>query len=384
MVAAAVSYVEDGRTSSISISQADLKALFRQAELDLYRSKAFRQALETLEDEPGQSGDVQSLLRQACKEAIRLALRQVFVSSWGMVEQLVKGKLETDLQAEPPVSPQASSQIASSDVKDLALAVVEDNQPTAEPAIASELTLIHQAQNSSAETSPRAMVTPSTEVKGRRAKARQTQQTQRAQQLLKREEVLRQLGRELKQVRELRSLSVAELHQQTRVPMHHIKAIEAGDVVRLPEDIYVRGFIRQIGDALDLNGAAIANLIPLIDTVMNPVPSWYHEQPSGDLHHLHLYVGYTALIAGTMGSLVLMNQQPFDATAISQNLEWLNVFQPSETKSNQEFEVNPMINGTGVDAIAPPDTAAPESSPPMESFNGSSFTSGGDRLSDTP
>jgi hypothetical protein len=155
-------------------------------------------------------------------------------------------------------------------------------------------------------------------------------------------------------------------------------------VVRLPEDIYVRGFIRQIGDALDLNGAAIANLIPLIDTVMNPVPSWYHEQPSGDLHHLHLYVGYTALIAGTMGSLVLMNQQPFDATAISQNLEWLNVFQPSETKSNQEFEVNPMINGTGVDAIAPPDTAAPESSPPMESFNGSSFTSGGDRLSDTP
>ena len=390
MVAAAVSRVEGGRTSDVSIPQSDLKAMFRQAELDLYRSKAFRQALETLQDSPEQIDDVQNLLRQACKEAIRLALRQVFVSSWSMVEQLVKGTSEAEPQAPAPNLSQESAQssdlsIASSSAHQTALAVVPDHptsdEPVFEPALNGELTLIHQAQDQAVDESPTATATePLSNVKGRRAKARQTQQTQRAQQVLKREELLRQLGQELKQVRKLRSLSVADLHQQTRVPMHHIKAIEAGDVARLPEDIYVRGFIRQIGDALNLNGSAIANLIPTVDSVTNPVPSWYHEPSDGNLHHLHLYVGYTALVAGTMGSLVMMNQQPFDPTAISQNLEWLNVFQPSESQSSQEFEVTPMLNGTGVDAIAPPDTAAPESS----SFNRQPFTPSSDRPSEMP
>jgi cytoskeleton protein RodZ len=370
MVAAAVSQIEDKQTSGgsrgSSISQADLKALFRQAELDLYRSKVFRHTLETLQEAPEQVDDVQGLLRQACKEAIRLALRQVFVSSWGMVEQLVHGRPTTETLIPQSIEPSDSN----------AQAIAPLPETDAEPSPMSELTLIHQAQDTPTVQKP---VARPANVRGRRSKVRQTQQAQQAQQLLKREEVLRQLGQELKQVRELRSLSVAELHQQTHVPIHHIKAMEAGEVERLPEDIYVRGFVRQIGDALNLNGIAIANLIPTIDAATNPVPSWYHEQPGGDFYHLHLYAGYTALIAGTMGSLVLMNQQPFDPTAISQNLEWLNVFQPSENESSERFEVVPMMNGTGIDAIAPPDTSAPESSSSTDSFDQRSFVNRGDR-----
>lgn len=362
MVAAAVSRVQENHLDVV-VPQTELKALFRQAEQELYRSKAFRQALKALQRETEELSEIQGSLQQACKEAIRLTLRQVFVASKDLLEQVVKGQSVAEspsLAIAPVVSlPDPGSQAepeAGDDEEDSML----DPFP-----------LLKQAAETTHLSTPikpiKALATPASS----RLRAKNAQQVQQVQ--LERKEkhnqILTQLGQELKQMRERRSLSVAELHQRTLVPMHHIHAIESGQVERLPEDIYVRGFVRQIGDALDLDGAAIARLLPSSADLVNPVPSWYHEEEQSALHPMHLYVGYTALIAGTMGSLVWMNQQPFDPMAFQQDFEWLNVFQVSDRHSADAFEVTPIPNMTGVDAIAPPDRSAPESS----SFNTPAF-----------
>lgn len=118
-----------------------------------------------------------------------------------------------------------------------------------------------------------------------------------------RQEHLRQLGAQLRQARLSQSVSLEELHNFTRVPLHAIQALENGCIEQLPEDVYVRGFIRRIGNALGLQGERLAASLPA--PVESVVPSWYHPESFSDfyLRPVYLYIGYAALMAGAMGGL---------------------------------------------------------------------------------
>lgn len=132
--------------------------------------------------------------------------------------------------------------------------------------------------------------------------------------LQQREECLRELGTELRKGRQIRSLSLQQLHSQTLVPLHHIEAIENGEIEKLPQDIYVRGFIRRLGDALGLDGTAMANALPKPDP--SPIPGTYLSVPDSEsaegfqMNPVHLYIGYTALMAGAIGGVGWLSQQP--------------------------------------------------------------------------
>jgi cytoskeletal protein RodZ len=72
-------------------------------------------------------------------------------------------------------------------------------------------------------------------------------------------------GTVLREARERRRISLAEVAQRTRVPQHSLAMIEAGNIDDLPAQVFVRGFIRSyarsvgIGDSepLDLYEQAI-------------------------------------------------------------------------------------------------------------------------------
>jgi cytoskeleton protein RodZ len=130
-----------------------------------------------------------------------------------------------------------------------------------------------------------------------------------------RKDCLCELGRELRKGRQIRSLSLEQLHSQTFVPLHHIEAIENGEIDKLPQDIYLRGFIRRIGDALGLNGQAMADALPLPDPreTANPyLLSASNSESDSELQMrpVHLYLGYTALMAGAVGGVAWLSQQP--------------------------------------------------------------------------
>lgn len=84
------------------------------------------------------------------------------------------------------------------------------------------------------------------------------------------QEQLQQITVYLREVREEKSIPLAEIAEQTRIRLAFLLALESGRFEDLPEPIYVQGFIRRYGDVLGLDGTALAQsfaaYISLIDS----------------------------------------------------------------------------------------------------------------------
>jgi len=118
-----------------------------------------------------------------------------------------------------------------------------------------------------------------------------------------------QIGRTIANARRAQNLSLEQIHVRTLIPLCNLRAIEEGNLDELPEDVYLRGFIRQVGNVLGLNGTALAATLPEVQSSV--VPSWYRaSSPSINMKmtSLHLYLGYTALVAGAVGGLSWLSQ----------------------------------------------------------------------------
>lgn len=125
-----------------------------------------------------------------------------------------------------------------------------------------------------------------------------------------RAESCRQIGQAIAQARLAQNLSLEQVHVRTLIPVCHLRALEEGNLDELPEDVYLRGFIRQVGNVLGLNGVTLAASLP--EAQSSVVPSWYRPTStpvSMKVTPLHLYLGYTALVAGAVGGLSWMSQQ---------------------------------------------------------------------------
>lgn len=111
---------------------------------------------------------------------------------------------------------------------------------------------------------------------------------------------LREIGQYLRQVREEKNLSLADVAAHTHIQPRLLKALEEGDVQELPELVYVRGFIRQYANLLQLTDLDLSDL----DTVtpLTPAPT-VRSQGGLSLRPWHLYVTYFALILGAIGLL---------------------------------------------------------------------------------
>jgi cytoskeleton protein RodZ len=88
---------------------------------------------------------------------------------------------------------------------------------------------------------------------------------------------LAEIGAYLQQVRLEQNKSLDEIATRTFIPMRLLKAIEQGQSGTLPEAVFVRGFIRRFGEALNLDGTAIALEFTLDDT--EPLPQPITPQP---------------------------------------------------------------------------------------------------------
>jgi len=139
-----------------------------------------------------------------------------------------------------------------------------------------------------------------------------TKAEQAALALQERNTYLQELGEKLQKARKMRCLSMKQIHKQTFVPLHYLEAIEKGETEKLPEDVYLRGFIFRLGNALGFDGVTLAAALPISDSLQGLMPSWSKSNKDSGfyLHPAYLYVGYTALIAGAVSGLSWMSQQP--------------------------------------------------------------------------
>ncbi|MGI0485298.1 helix-turn-helix domain-containing protein [Pantanalinema rosaneae CENA516] len=135
-------------------------------------------------------------------------------------------------------------------------------------------------------------------------------------------ETLTELGERLRQFRQKQELSLEYVAGATMIPVRLLTAIEEGDLSRLPEPVYIQGFIRRYADAIGMDGLEFASAFPTQATHRVVRHSW-RGAVGAQLRPLHLYLIYMALVIGAVSGLsYLLNRstpQPVQYN-LSQNL----------------------------------------------------------------
>lgn len=180
--------------------------------------------------------------------------------------------------------------------------------------------------------------------------------------LTERDLILQELGQKIQQVRQAQGMSLSQLYSLTYVPMHHLKSLEEGRTQKLPEDVFLRGFIQRICDALALDGEAIVAQIPTTEDAKRVVPKWQKPaQTKGSLLSFnlvpslapaHLYVGYAVLMAGAVSGLAAITQP------VKSNLT--EYAEPVPEPNAQSTPVNTQSQSTQAKPVSAVSIAPPE------------------------
>lgn len=339
---ASVYYLEGTDHYKIGVSEEKLRALFQQIETELLRSATFQNVLQQLQDdEQVSSNSVQTLLKTIGREAIRLALRQ----------------LVRQFRVLPPTSPASSisaKRMQSVSVESQPEDTLVHLNPNPLPVAHQPTELVKESvEESFFHDSPSA---PAAEVVPARSHALKPKPKTDAE--LQREAMLQHIGRSLQQARHARQLSLEQLHQQTWIPIYQLKALEAGDAARLPEDIYIQGFVKRIITTLKWDDPELAYVLNQSTSSKSVIPSWHHEPETG-LQPWHLYVSYAALMVGAVGGLAWVSHQQAVGEFFDSALPYLIPSQTADSPSSETLQVRP---GLSLDqsAIANPDVLPPE------------------------
>ena len=359
--------------SSIQISQDELRSLLGQIETKLHRSKIYRNALATLQNLLGPSSEQAKVLFKAIsREAIALSFQQFTTQ-----QPKVTDNQPSNTADSPSVEPENGDSSQSLNSVQLNTNNPEtnthegnlqsDNQVMASTTDHSVKAKENNAIPSKAETSPTARSananakTPTKWLK----RTRKPSKAEIAKQLAaeQRIETLRQISQELRQARESQGLSLSQLNVYTHVPIHHMEELESGNFELLPEDVYLRGFIRVMGNALGLNGTSLIASLPApeIAKAILPISSQLKNSSAGlglDIRPVHLYVGYTALVAGAVGGLSFMSQQANADRAVIPD----EVTPSSASQSSQRMEptATPGLRSSSSGISVGSDIAPPE------------------------
>jgi cytoskeleton protein RodZ len=271
-----------GSAGTIEISTEGLRNILGQVEAELYRSEVYRRAMTNLQQAPTEGGaSAQFLLKAVGREAIRLALRHFLRHQ------------ETDAETSEP-APAATVPATPMIVADAPPTGAVEVAPGADPGVQTTAPVGGQHPWLTAIGQLKLPKKPSS---AELAAAAEQQ----------RQEALQALGAQIRQARQARSLSLEGLHLKSLVPIHHLKAIEAGDVDHLPEMIFLRGFIQRIAPIVGLESVQLLATLPATDPKEYALPKWDYiagkSERSGAFKGLAgsplpLYLGYAALMAG--------------------------------------------------------------------------------------
>lgn len=147
-------------------------------------------------------------------------------------------------------------------------------------------------------------------------------------------ELLKEMGEYLRRLRQQQEISLEEVASVTMIPVRTLTAIEEGDMKRLPEPVYVQGFIRRYADAIGQDGNEFANAFPTDTHHRSYKPRW-RGRIEAQLRPIHLYLVYTLLVVGSVSSLSYVLQRSSGA-----NLRYATTPQsvtPNELQPSGEF-----------------------------------------------
>ncbi|KPQ32360.1 MAG: hypothetical protein HLUCCO16_20290 [Phormidium sp. OSCR] len=110
------------------------------------------------------------------------------------------------------------------------------------------------------------------------------------------------MGAQLRELRQEQSLAIDTIARQTLIPARLLRAIEDGDLARLPEPVYVQGFLRRFADYVGLDGCAYAREFPTGNESLPAKPGWRGSSLM-QLRPFHLYLLYIFLVVFSVRGL---------------------------------------------------------------------------------
>ena len=66
-----------------------------------------------------------------------------------------------------------------------------------------------------------------------------------------------EIGERLKSAREEKGMSIEKIEEITKIRSKYLISIEAGDFTIIPEEVYLKGFIKNYAECVGLDGSAI-------------------------------------------------------------------------------------------------------------------------------
>lgn len=323
--------------TNIENSQELLRVLLGQVETALYRSDTYQRAnasLQTLLGENAPSSQI--LLKAVAREAIGLALKQ-FIKQYRQQYTPQQSYPET-------VTGQHSGVLSETETQPADTMGNRPAYPSIPHLINGSLAGISPKVRGFGKISPAPLPIASLDLD------------------LERKERLLEIGQQIRQARQARFLSLQQLHSQTLVPLPHLEALENGCLEKLPEDIFVRGFIRRLGDALGLDGAALVASIPEPDPIKSVIPSWQRpvSESGFQLRTSHLYVGYAALVAGAVSGLSLMSGQTTPGVNAEPDPNLISPVSVAQSLQCEELNKTPGIKANQKGIAVGSDIAPPE------------------------
>lgn len=288
--------------STLEISHDELRSLLGEIENELHRSKVYRRAMAILQKMLGDSTEqAKQLFKVVGREAIGLTFQR-FVQHPGRSSEHTSAPTIGEVKSTNTDTQEVSevNKTNSPNQSDLSDCLTSPKFQTINP-------LTNPVNHERIPAEPQ----KSSPLQWFKTTKKPSKAELEQQAAIARSESLRNIGKQLQAARESQGLSFNQLQVYTHIPIHQMEAIEKGDWDKLPEEVFVRGFIRIMGNSLGLNGTHLAASLPHSQpqnaiAVFNP-----NDKASGlniDINPMHLYFGYTAVVASAVGGLSLVSQ----------------------------------------------------------------------------
>lgn len=335
MVFAGVTPSEVGETSQDFLRSEAWRKIVTQVESALCREDRSRQALDQLQQLATEQGaSTQFLLKSVIRETIRLTLDCCGISpEWlkradlgtvtiGCIDSKTDSSVTESLKTESvkaesvkieagfsPTESGTESQLAEI-ARTSAWDVKQQKEVQEDAAIFTAIGHVLQPYNpkknrqgklglkqQQSETNVPVQLSPE-------AQAQQDLDVRQAQFLA--------LGTVIHQYRTQKELSLQEVHAQTFIPLSHLQSLEAGKWDRLPEEVYVRGFLRRLEQCFHLTSGQLTDHLPagpqgFRTFVPSSTTKSISRSPQGHGYHSpfihapalnYAYIAYAALMAG--------------------------------------------------------------------------------------
>ena len=148
-------------------------------------------------------------------------------------------------------------------------------------------------------------------------------------------------GSYLKAERELRGVTLEELHTKTRIPMHYLQALEKNLFDELPEEVFIRGYIRSFAEVIGANEDEvlsayidITKTAPSIDTNNQNISN--QNESTFDPKFIFILTFTILFLLGAVWSInTLIRKFHMDSTKPTPT-----VLQQKQNKTKEEFEKN--------------------------------------------